>query len=120
MGTVESPVNDKADHLPEEAKDVLRTLASEWDDVLDANTLQVIPLKGAMTNEVFQIKWPTKTEESSRKVIVRIYGEGLDIFFDRIDEIQTFELMSNKGQGPCLLGRFTNGRIEEFIHARVI
>jgi hypothetical protein len=28
--------------------------------------------------------------------------------------------MSKNGQGPRLLGRFTNGRVEEFIHARVI
>ncbi|KAJ7982389.1 Choline kinase [Quillaja saponaria] len=28
--------------------------------------------------------------------------------------------MSKNGQGPCLLGRFQNGRIEEFIHARTL
>ena len=78
----------------------------------------MIPLKGAMTNEVFQIKWPT-THERSRKVLVRIYGKGVDIFFDRENEIKTFEFMSQKGQGPRLLARFSNGRVEEFIRARV-
>ncbi|XP_028798645.1 probable choline kinase 2 isoform X1 [Neltuma alba] len=120
MGVTESPVHDKADYLPGEAKDILKSLASKWDDVLDANELQVIPLKGAMTNEVFQIKWPTKTQEASRKVLVRIYGEGVDIFLDRNDEIRTFECMSKHGQGPRLLGRFANGRVEEFIHARTL
>ena len=95
-------------------------MASKWEDVFDANALQVIPLKGAMTNEVFQIKWPTTTGELSRKVLVRMYGEGVDVFFDRDNEIHTFEFMSKNGQGPRLLGRFTNGRVEEFIHARVI
>ncbi|KAF7836250.1 putative choline kinase 2 isoform X1 [Senna tora] len=119
MGAVESPVDEKADYLPEEATNILKSLASEWEDVLDANALQVIPLKGAMTNEVFQIKWPT-TQETSRKVIVRIYGEGVEVFFDRDDEIRTFEFMSQHGQGPRLLGRFANGRIEEFINARTL
>ncbi|KHN41255.1 Choline/ethanolamine kinase [Glycine soja] len=73
-----------------------------------------------MTNEVFQIKWPTTTGELSRKVLVRMYGEGVDVFFNRDNEIQTFEFMSKNGQGPRLLGRFMNGRVEEFIHARTL
>ncbi|CAN0862888.1 Probable choline kinase 2 [Linum grandiflorum] len=109
------------ERIPGEAKEMLKSLASKWEDVIDANALQVIPLKGAMTNEVFQIKWPTKTtSELSRKVVVRIYGAGVEVFFDRDDEIRTFEFMSKQGQGPRLLGRFTNGRIEEFIRARTL
>ncbi|KAJ1382233.1 Protein kinase-like domain superfamily [Sesbania bispinosa] len=81
---------------------------------------QVIPLKGAMTNEVFQIKWQTTADETSRKVLVRIYGEGTEIFFDREDEVRAFEFISKNGQGPRLLGRFAQGRIEEFIRARTL
>ncbi|KAH1248138.1 putative choline kinase 2 [Glycine max] len=117
---VETPISSKAERLPEEAKEILKSLASKWEDVFDANALQVIPLKGAMTNEVFQIKWPTTTGELSRKVLVRMYGEGVDVFFNRDNEIQTFEFMSKNGQGPRLLGRFMNGRVEEFIHARTL
>ncbi|CAK7336460.1 unnamed protein product [Dovyalis caffra] len=120
MGAVENPVNNKEYRIPGEAKEILKSLASKWEDVADANSLQVIPLKGAMTNEVFQIKWPTKTENVSRKVVVRIYGEGVEVFFDRDNEILTFEFMSKQGQGPRLLGRFSNGRIEEFIHSRTL
>lgn len=100
---------------------ILQSLASCWDDIVDVDALQVIRLKGAMTNEVYQIKWPTNSnKEGSRKVLVRIYGEGVDVFFDREMEIRTFEFMSKQGQGPRLLGRFSNGRIEEFIRARVL
>ncbi|KAJ9179526.1 hypothetical protein P3X46_011305 [Hevea brasiliensis] len=121
MGAMESPVvKNKEDCIPGEVKEALKSLASKWEDVLDANALQVIPLKGAMTNQVFQIKWPTKTEQGSHKVLVRIYGDGVEVFFDRNDEIRTFEFMSKQGQGPRLLGRFSNGRIEEFIHARTL
>ncbi|KAJ7982391.1 Choline kinase [Quillaja saponaria] len=119
MGATENSINSK-DCLPGEAKKILESLATEWGDVPDVNALQVIPLKGAMTNQVFQIKWPTETKEVSRKVLVRIYGEGVEVFFDRNNEIQTFESMSKNGQGPRLLGRFQNGRIEEFIHARLL
>ncbi|KAK4491540.1 hypothetical protein RD792_002292 [Penstemon davidsonii] len=126
MGSAEK--NRGGGHLssiPEEATRILKSLAAKWPDITDANALQVIPLKGAMTNEVYQIKWLTNSnhDESlprSRKVLVRIYGAGVDIFFDRENEIRTFEFMSKQGQGPRLLGRFFNGRIEEFIRARTL
>jgi choline/ethanolamine kinase len=103
--------------FPEEARRILLNLASEWGDVAACDSPEVVQLKGAMTNEVYQIKWPAVGP--SRRVIVRIYGEGVDVFFDREMEVRTFECMSKHGQGPRLLGRFANGRVEEFIHARV-
>ncbi|KAJ1377488.1 Protein kinase-like domain superfamily, partial [Sesbania bispinosa] len=119
-GLEETTIKEKEDYLPGEAKEILKSLASKWENVLDVNALQVIPLKGAMTNEVFQIKWQTTADETSRKVLVRIYGEGTEIFFDREDEVRTFEFISKNGQGPRLLGRFAQGRIEEFIRARTL
>ncbi|KAK7277375.1 hypothetical protein RIF29_18526 [Crotalaria pallida] len=106
----------------EEIMEVLSAVAADLGDVIDdVNSLAVIPLKGAMTNEVFQINWPTKSSDGNlRTVLVRLYGEGVEVFFDREVEIQTFECMSQHGQGPRLLGRFTSGRVEEFIHARTL
>lgn len=99
---------------------ILAAVALDLGDVIDdVNSLQVIPLKGAMTNKVFQINWPTKTGSDLRKVLVRLYGEGVDVFFDRDEEVRTFECISEHGQGPRLLARFDSGRVEEFIHARV-
>lgn len=120
MGAPSNVIDNKGDCLPRKVKEILQSLASEWEDVLDSKALQVIPLKGAMTNKVFQIKWPTRTGRVSRKVLVRIYGEGVEVFFDRNVEIQTFEFMSKHGKGPRLLGRLPNGRIEEFIRARTL
>lgn len=106
---------------PEELKEVLKAVASEWGDMIqDMEEFDVIQLKGAMTNEVFQINWPTKHGDLHQKVLVRVYGEGVEIFFNRENEIKTFECMSKHGQGPRLLGRFPDGRIEEFIHARTL
>ncbi|GMI90429.1 choline/ethanolamine kinase 2 [Hibiscus trionum] len=120
MGAATNVVENKETRLPREVKDALQCMASEWDNIVDSKALQVIPIKGAMTNEVFQIKWPTRGNDTSRKVVVRIYGEGVEVFFDRDDEIRTFEFMSKYGQGPRLLGRFPNGRIEEFLRARTL
>ena len=104
----------------EEIMEVLAAVAADLGDVIDdVNFLQVKPLKGAMTNEVFEINWPTKSDGLLRRVLVRLYGEGVEVFFNREEEIQTFESMSKHGQGPRLLGRFATGRVEEFIHARV-
>ncbi|BAD87387.1 choline kinase-like [Oryza sativa Japonica Group] len=121
--------------IPREARRLLHEMAASWADVADCRALQVIPLKGAMTNEVYQVRWlngapatadggeveaeAAAREREVRKVLVRIYGDGVELFFDREDEVRTFECMSRHGQGPRLLGRFTNGRVEEFIHARV-
>ena len=107
--------------IPEEARRLLRELAAEWEDVAGCGREpEVVPLKGAMTNEVYQARWPTGGEErEARTVLVRVYGEGVELFFDREDEVRTFECMSRHGHGPRLLGRFPNGRVEEFIHARV-
>lgn len=117
--------SSKEPRIPDDARKILVRMAAEWRDVVDPEALQVVPLKGAMTNEVYQIKWirNSSVEEPlprSKKVLVRIYGAGVDVFFDRENEIRTFEFMSKQGQGPRLLGRFGNGRVEEFIHARVL
>lgn len=105
--------------LPEELLELLISLASNWGDLIDFNVLKVIHLSGAMTNEVYRISWPTKTEGVLRTVLVRIYGKGVDVFFNRDEEIRTFQCLSMHGQGPRLLGQFPVGRVEEFIHARV-
>ncbi|OAY68078.1 putative choline kinase 1 [Ananas comosus] len=59
-------------------------------------------------------------EVRKKKVLLRIYGDGTDLFFDLADEVCTFECISRHGQGPRVLARFPNGRIEEFIHARIM
>ncbi|RZR80054.1 hypothetical protein BHM03_00005964 [Ensete ventricosum] len=80
--------------IPEEARGILQRLASSWSDVVDSMALEVVPLKGAMTNEVYQVNWPTCAAAAGKRprtVLVRIYGEGVDVFFDREEEIRTFE-----------------------------
>ncbi|MED6223552.1 hypothetical protein PIB30_075038 [Stylosanthes scabra] len=116
---VKSPIN-KVAYLPKDAKEILISLGKKWKNVLDPKAMEVITLKGAMTNEVFKVKWKTAIGETSQRVLVRMYGEGTGIFFNRDDEIKAFEFISKSGHGPRLLGRFANGRVEEFINARTL
>ncbi|KAG8053144.1 hypothetical protein GUJ93_ZPchr0001g29434 [Zizania palustris] len=126
MAAVDPPVMKRSasfDRVPEEARRILHRLAGElWGGDVDPSALAVSQLKGALTNEVFRITWPGGGDgkDDHRKVLVRIYGHGVEVFFDRDDEVRTFECMSHHGQGPRLLGRFPNGRIEEFINARTL
>ena len=77
--------------IPKEARQLLHDLAAAWADVADCRALQVVPLKGAMTNEVYQARWPAGGgEREARTVLVRVYGEGVDLLED---EVRTFECM---------------------------
>ncbi|KAI7733900.1 hypothetical protein M8C21_031927, partial [Ambrosia artemisiifolia] len=105
---------------PEELVKLLLSLATKWGDVIDMNKIKVVHLSGAMTNVVYRITWPKNTTDNNdeRTVLVRFYGEGSDVFFDREEEIRTFESISTLKHGPRLLAQFPEGRVEEFIHAK--
>ncbi|XP_042017193.1 probable choline kinase 1 [Salvia splendens] len=111
---------------PEGLRKLLMSLASSWGEVFDVEGLKVVHLSGAMTNVVYRLSWPIKKVDGEdcgggvRTVLVRVYGDGLDLFFNREEEIRTFECLSEHGYGPKLLGHFKVGRVEEFIYARTL
>lgn len=107
--------------LPKEAEGALQALALDWVDVVDAKNMEITPLTGGMTNDIFTCSWQTRDGENPRKVLVRIYGDARsNVFFDREYEIRAFECISRLGKGPRLLASFPNGRIEEFLNARTL
>ena len=55
--------------------------------------------------------------DEPRKVLLRIYGEGVDNILNRIDELSWFIKLSKARAGPKLLVTFQNGRIEEYIES---
>lgn len=76
-------------------------------------------LSAAMTNTVYIISnsdCNLKSEEP-RKMLLRIYGEGVDNILNRRDELHWFVKLSNARAGPRLLATFQNGRIEEYIES---
>lgn len=57
---------------------------------------------------------------SSRKLLLRIYGPQVEHLIDRESELQILRRLARKRIGPRLLGTFLNGRFEEFFHARTL
>lgn len=55
-----------------------------------------------------------------RKLLLRIYGPQVEHLIDREKELQILRRLARKKIGPRLLGTFTNGRFEEFLHARTL
>lgn len=52
--------------------------------------------------------------------MLRIYGPQVEHLIDREAELQILRRLGRKKIGPRLLGTFTNGRFEEFFHARTL
>lgn len=55
-----------------------------------------------------------------RKLLLRIYGPQVEHLIDRKSELQILRRLRRKKIGPSLLGTFTNGRFEQFFHARTL
>merc|ERR1711874_761256 len=49
------------------------------------------------------------------KVLVRVYGQGTELFIDRKREIQHFILLEKNGCGGKIYASFNNGIVYEFI-----
>lgn len=108
-----------ADDIPAEAYSLLHKIASQWNGIVNVQELVLKILQGSMTNRVYECHWSWEDGHCPKKVLVRIYGNSANLLFERENEIITFERMSQLGHGPRLLGRFPNGRLEEFLDARV-
>ncbi|XP_076943262.1 putative choline kinase 2 [Bidens hawaiensis] len=97
---------------PEGLTELLLSLASDWGDVFDTNKLKAIHLSCALTNAVYQITWPkTTTVDDERTVLVRIYGQVSDIFFDRREEIRTFEFIESMAMARAFLPSFLKAEL---------
>nr|CCA19361.1 unnamed protein product [Albugo laibachii Nc14] len=89
----------------------LSTCTSGWDAVRSED-VNITHIGGAMTNLIFHA---SKPNGDNADVIVRIYGEGTESFFSRMEEIRVFQLLSAQNIGVALLGEFENGRVEKRI-----
>ena len=52
--------------------------------------------------------------------MLRIYGPQVEHLIDRESELQILRRLARKQIGPTLLGTFTNGRFEQYFHARTL
>ena len=79
------------------------------------DTLKIERLSCAMTNEVYLCLLP-----SNEKILLRVYGKGTELFFERHRELATFRKLSEKGFGPKLIASFDAGRLEEWIDSHTL
>ncbi|KKY15846.1 putative choline kinase [Diplodia seriata] len=99
-----------------------------------SSDIEVERLSGALTNAVYVVSPPKdlpprEGEDGSvhprprnppPKLLLRIYGPQVEHLIDRESELQILRRLARKKIGPRLLGTFSNGRFEEFFHARTL
>jgi choline/ethanolamine kinase len=91
---------------------------------LQPKDISVSAISGAMTNVIYKCELlldPTNvsdsktTDPNAHAVLVRLYGEGTDAFFDRQEELKVFSSLAKFRYGShALLCQFENGRCERF------
>lgn len=96
--------------------------------------ISVERLSGALTNAVYVVKPPKDLPEPDRsdgskpfvsksrptELLLRVYGPQVEHLIDRDIELNVLRRLARKKIGPRLLGYFTNGRFEEFLHAKTL
>lgn len=105
------------EQLREKAFELIRGTVQSWNDVPQADYpfFRLDRLGGAMTNCMFICRLVAGASSAPPKVLLRIYGEGSDQFFSRSRELFILQVLSCLNVGPKLLGRFQNGRFEEYL-----
>ncbi|KAK3837154.1 MAG: kinase-like domain-containing protein [Linnemannia elongata] len=63
---------------------------------------------------------PTSDPPRPRKVLLRVYGIGLDALFSREKELHWLQNLSTMDIGPSLLGIFKNGRFEQYVESTTL
>ncbi|RMZ76252.1 hypothetical protein DV738_g5061, partial [Chaetothyriales sp. CBS 135597] len=100
----------------------------------NASDLDVARLSGALTNAVYVVKPPKElppqnpqdetaavgSKRQPMQLLLRIYGPQVEHLINRDDELAILRRLARKKIGPRLLGTFTNGRFEEYLHARTL
>ena len=74
-------------------------------------------LSAAMTNTVYILSHPIIGRNEPDKILLRVYGEGIEQILNRSEELDWFIKLSKTGVGPKLLATFNNGRFEEYIES---
>lgn len=63
---------------------------------------------------------PIIQKRNATQLLLRIYGPQVEHLIDRDAELHILRRLARKRIGPRLLGSFTNGRFEEYLHAETL
>ncbi|KAG0257026.1 hypothetical protein BG011_004211 [Mortierella polycephala] len=122
----------KGDQLPQRVLELLHKMdIQDWAEVTDYKDLRLDRISGAMTNCIFLVIGPSRaaatnndsaepTEPKPRKVLLRVYGIGLEALFSRSNELHWLHNLSTMDIGPSLLGIFKNGRFEQYVESTTL
>ncbi|KAG0271318.1 hypothetical protein BGZ95_000880 [Linnemannia exigua] len=126
----------KDDQLAKRTLELLHLLeVQDWAEVTDYHSLTLFRISGALTNCIFQVSGPPSTlpansesnptdepviSDQPRKVLLRVYGIGLESLISRDDELKWLQNLSTMQIGPSLLGIFKNGRFEEYVESTTL
>ncbi|ORY07980.1 kinase-like protein [Basidiobolus meristosporus CBS 931.73] len=102
--------------------ELIRSLIPSWGHA-EVSDVKLHRISGALTNCVFLVEGPAKKhkpEGGVQKILLRVYGEGVDQLFIRDKELCWLSRLSSLGIGPKLLGLFRNGRLEEYIDSTTL
>ncbi|KAI9597942.1 kinase-like domain-containing protein [Syncephalis fuscata] len=110
---------DDVDYFRGQVHVLVSSLLPDWHDVEDPDALEITRLSGALTNRVYEVRFrdPNDTKHTSRRVLLRVYGSGVDKLFSRAKELDWLRKLSAVGLGPRLLAVFGNGRLEEYFRS---
>jgi thiamine kinase-like enzyme len=92
---------------------VTSLMVPEWSEYLN-HDVNVKILTGGITNILYLL---TVKSIPNKKMIIRIYGAGTDLFINRDYENNLFTSLSKRSLGPIFFGLFENGRIEGYLNA---
>ncbi|KAG0055822.1 hypothetical protein BGZ89_002251 [Linnemannia elongata] len=134
----------KGDRLAERVLELLHLMdVEDWSEVQDYHQLKLDRISGAMTNCIFLVSGPPRSQPAvssqedqgasaaatlaatsdsprPRKVLLRVYGIGLDALFSREKELHWLQNLSTMDIGPSLLGIFKNGRFEQYVESTTL
>ncbi|KAF9925955.1 hypothetical protein FBU30_004340 [Linnemannia zychae] len=126
----------KGDQLAKRVLELLHLMEiDDWSGVQDYHQIKMDRISGAMTNTIFLVSGPppsqSRVQETNvpqsivdqakpRKVLLRVYGLGLDVLFSRENELHWLQNLSTMDIGPSLLGIFKNGRFEQYVESTTL
>ena len=98
---------------------LIRALLGIW-LTLTIDDIFLERMSGAMTNAVYSVNVHYGSREKliglePSRMLLRIYGQGIDWMFSRRREFECTRRLAEAGIAPRWLGTFGNGRFEEFV-----
>lgn len=92
-------------------KKIARYMVPAWTEISD-ESIDIAPLTGGISNMLFVLM------SDSGRLIIRLFGNGTELFINRDTENKVFCRLSTLDMAPTFHGLFCGGRVEGYFDAR--